>query len=137
MPAKVFHFYRVSFVHISIKNGFIFRFKQLVLMIVITLAHLVSNANATSGSILIIGDSLSAEYGIQSNTGWVSYIQEYLNEYNKPYKITNVSISGETTSGGLSRLGKALERYSPEIVVIELGSNDALRGLPLDMTKKN
>lgn len=88
-------------------------------------------------AILVIGDSLSAEYGLQRGTGWVAKLDGRLADEKRGYQIHNSSISGDTTSGGLSRLPAALERYRPEIVVIELGSNDALRGLSLKMTETN
>lgn len=88
-------------------------------------------------SILVVGDSLSAEYGLERDTGWVEIIAQRLREENTGYVLHNRSISGDTSSGGLARLPEALERFKPSIVIIELGSNDALRGLPLDMTQQN
>ncbi len=88
-------------------------------------------------SILVIGDSLSAEYGLRRDSGWVNLVQQRLQESGFKHHINNASISGDTTSGGLSRFPAALERYKPAIVIIELGSNDALRGLPLEMTRRN
>lgn len=88
-------------------------------------------------TILVLGDSLSAEYGLRRGSGWVSVIEQRLSEQNPTYQIHNSSISGDTTSGGLSRLPAALEQYQPGIVIIELGANDALRGLSLSMTEKN
>jgi len=88
-------------------------------------------------NILVIGDSLSAEYGIRRDTGWVQIVQDRLKDEKFDYVMQNASISGDTTSGGLSRMPAALERHQPAIVIIELGSNDALRGLPLDMTQNN
>lgn len=87
--------------------------------------------------ILIVGDSLSAEYGIQRGTGWVARLRERLLKQGSAYQIQNASISGDTTSGGLSRLPPLLTSYQPDIVIIELGSNDALRGLSLKMTEAN
>ena len=87
--------------------------------------------------ILIVGDSLSAEYGIQRGTGWVARLRDRLLKQGSAYQIQNASISGDTTSGGLSRLPALLDRYQPDIVIIELGSNDALRGLSLKMTEAN
>jgi len=95
------------------------------------------NPQASNHNILVIGDSLSAEYGIRRDSGWVRIIQQRLQQEAAGYTMRNASISGDTTSGGLSRMPAALERYRPAIVVIELGSNDALRGLPLDMTRGN
>ncbi|TFL11228.1 arylesterase [Pusillimonas caeni] len=88
-------------------------------------------------NILVIGDSLSAEYGIRRDSGWVQIVQQRLRDEGLGYTMRNASISGDTTSGGLSRMPAALEQHSPAIVIIELGSNDALRGLPLDMTRDN
>lgn len=96
-----------------------------------------SMAAGQDPAILVIGDSLSAEYGLQRDTGWVALLSKRLAEEQTGYQIRNSSISGDTTSGGLSRLPAALETYRPDIVVIELGSNDALRGLSLDMTQDN
>jgi acyl-CoA thioesterase I len=88
-------------------------------------------------TILVIGDSLSAEYGLERGTGWVSLIAKKLSERNQAYHVQNSSISGDTTAGGVTRLPDALKRYSPRIVLIELGSNDALRGLSLQTTESN
>lgn len=88
-------------------------------------------------TILVIGDSLSAEYGLRRDTGWVKHIADRLLAEAPEYQILNSSISGDTTSGGLSRLPGALSAHQPGIVVIELGSNDALRGLSLSATRDN
>ncbi|MEO6959587.1 MAG: arylesterase [Burkholderiaceae bacterium] len=90
-----------------------------------------------SSTILVIGDSLSAEYGLERGAGWVSLIAKKLSEGKHVYRVQNSSISGDTTAGGVTRLPDALKRYSPRIVVIELGSNDALRGLSLNTTEAN
>ncbi|ENV37684.1 hypothetical protein F959_01204 [Acinetobacter venetianus RAG-1 = CIP 110063] len=89
-------------------------------------------------TILILGDSLSAGYGIDAKQGWVHLLQQRLNQqYLKQHKVVNASVSGETTSGALARLPKLLQTYKPEIVVIELGGNDGLRGQPPQMIQKN
>ena len=88
-------------------------------------------------NILVVGDSLSAEYGIRRDSGWVKIINQRLQDQNLGYTMQNASISGDTTSGGLSRLPAALKAHQPAVVIIELGSNDALRGLPLDMARDN
>jgi acyl-CoA thioesterase-1 len=88
-------------------------------------------------TVLVVGDSLSAEYGLRRGTGWVPLLEKQLAQENKSVKVVNASISGDTTSGGLSRLAPLLAQRKPSIVVLELGGNDALRGLPLDMTEKN
>ncbi|MFM2434734.1 MAG: hypothetical protein RL063_713 [Pseudomonadota bacterium] len=92
---------------------------------------------AASNSILIYGDSLSAAYGIPQQQGWVSLLQQRLEDQHYPYKVINASVSGETSSGGLSRLSATLNAHQPNIVILELGANDGLRGLPLSVMKDN
>jgi len=95
-------------------------------------------APAVAGQIvLIVGDSLSAEYGLKRGTGWVQLLEKQLAADKKNVRVVNASISGDTTSGGRSRLPALLALHKPTTVVIELGGNDALRGLPLDMTENN
>jgi acyl-CoA thioesterase-1 len=91
----------------------------------------------TKPTLLVTGDSLSAEYGIARGSGWVSLMAGRLKQEGSPWEIMNASISGETTSGGLTRLPKLLAQKKPKLVIIELGANDALRGLPLAETEKN
>ena len=86
---------------------------------------------ASTKSILVFGDSLSAAYGIPQQKGWVNLMQQRLQKENLDYQVANASISGETTSGGLSRISAALKSHQPDLVLIELGANDGLRGLPL------
>ena len=92
---------------------------------------------APTDTILIVGDSLSAEYGLRRGTGWVALLEKQLASDKVAAKVVNASISGDTTSGGRSRIAALLTTHEPSIVVIELGGNDALRGLPLDMTQAN
>jgi acyl-CoA thioesterase-1 len=87
--------------------------------------------------VLVLGDSLSAEYGIARGSGWVALLEQRLSREAIPAKVVNASISGDTTSGGRARLPALLARERPAVVVIELGGNDALRGLPLDSTRAN
>jgi acyl-CoA thioesterase-1 len=87
--------------------------------------------------ILVLGDSLSAEYGLPRGTGWVALLQKQLAAEKPHVEVVNASISGETTSGGRSRLAALLQKHQPTHVVIELGGNDALRGLPVKMTQDN
>ncbi len=94
-------------------------------------------AAADAPVLLVVGDSLSAEYGLKAGDGWVALLQKRLNDQKKPYRVVNASISGDTTAGGRSRLPAALRTHKPAIVVIELGGNDALRGLPLSSTRDN
>ncbi|MEO6697639.1 MAG: arylesterase [Gammaproteobacteria bacterium] len=92
---------------------------------------------AGNATILVLGDSLSAAYGIEQNTGWVSLLQRRLQQNAPRYQVINASISGDTTSGGLTRLARALDKHQPAIVIVELGANDGLRGLSLEETQKN
>jgi acyl-CoA thioesterase-1 len=96
-----------------------------------------SKPASTLPVILIVGDSLSAEYGLRRGTGWVALLQKRLQTEKARYRVVNASISGDTTSGGRSRLPAQLKLHKPVVVVIELGGNDALRGLPMGMTRDN
>ncbi|MBS0402308.1 MAG: arylesterase, partial [Proteobacteria bacterium] len=87
--------------------------------------------------ILVLGDSLSAEYGIARGSGWVALLQQKLAPEKIAAQVVNASISGDTTSGGRARLPALLKKHHPAVVLIELGGNDALRGLPLAMTEAN
>jgi acyl-CoA thioesterase-1 len=88
-------------------------------------------------TILVFGDSLSAAYGIAAKRGWVALLAERLQGERPDYSVVNASISGETTAGGVSRLPRALAQYKPAVVILELGANDGLRGLPVAEMKKN
>ncbi|MGV3742418.1 MAG: arylesterase [Burkholderiaceae bacterium] len=101
------------------------------------LAFYASAAYSASKTILVLGDSLSAEYGLVRGTGWVPLLVEKLKSEKIDASVINASISGETTSGGKSRLPQLLEKHKPGIVIIELGPNDGLRGLAIDATEKN
>ena len=92
---------------------------------------------AAEKSILVYGDSLSAAYGIAQAQGWVTLLGERLKRERPDYSVVNASISGETTAGGLARLQKVLQERTPAVVVLELGGNDGLRGLPVAEMKKN
>ncbi len=94
-------------------------------------------ASATKRKILVLGDSLSAEYGLARGSGWVALLEAKLKQQQRDVAVLNASISGDTTSGGRSRLPALLKKEQPSHVIIELGGNDALRGLPLAMTREN
>jgi len=95
-------------------------------------------AKSSEGKVvLVLGDSLSAEYGLSRGTGWVALLDKKLAEEKIAARVVNASISGDTTSGGRSRLPALLAQHQPAVVVIELGGNDALRGLPLELTADN
>ncbi|MBI1890632.1 MAG: arylesterase [Burkholderiales bacterium] len=90
-----------------------------------------TSAYSASKTVLVLGDSLSAEYGLARGTGWVPLLERRLKEQKIDAVIVNASVSGETTSGGMTRLPTLLAKYSPHIVIVELGANDGLRGLSL------
>jgi len=94
-------------------------------------------ALAESNVILIVGDSLSAGYGIGLDRAWPALLQQRLAEHGYPYRVENASISGETTQGGLTRLATLLERHEPRLVIVELGANDGLRGIAIPEAERN
>lgn len=96
-----------------------------------------SPASANNQTLLVLGDSLSAAFGIEQQQGWVSLLQKRLQQEARDYQVINASISGETTSGGMSRLPTLLQRHQPRIVIIALGANDGLRGLSLKQMQAN
>ncbi len=96
-----------------------------------------AQAKRTDGPVLVLGDSLSAEYGLKRGSGWVALLEQKLAAEKPAVPLRNASISGDTTSGGRSRLAALLAEFRPRLVIIELGGNDALRGLPLSMTRDN
>jgi acyl-CoA thioesterase-1 len=98
---------------------------------------LVCTANAASGVILVFGDSLSAGYGLRLDQAWPALLEQRLRTERLRYSVVNASISGETTAGGRSRLGAALTKNKPDVVIIALGANDGLRGLPLPEMRAN
>jgi acyl-CoA thioesterase-1 len=95
------------------------------------------HAHSAPKTILVLGDSLSAEYGLTRGTGWVALLEKKLQEKKINASVINASISGETSSGGKTRLGALLKIHQPNIVIIELGGNDALRGLDLNVSEQN
>ncbi len=105
------------------------------LLIVVLIA--LSSAAHAARTILVFGDSLSAGYGIRQDLAWPALLAKRLQERQLDYNVINASISGETTSGGRSRLNAALSKYTPSIIIIALGSNDGLRGLPIATMRDN
>ena len=105
----------------------------LLCMVVLHTPHSLPNTS----KILIVGDSLSAEYGLPRGTGWVSLLDKRLRSQQSSWSLINASISGETSAGGQARLATLLKTHQPQIVIIELGANDALSGLQLQATEKN
>jgi acyl-CoA thioesterase-1 len=94
-------------------------------------------AGASDRNILVLGDSLSAGYGIKPAQGWVALLEKRLHDQGYGYRVVNASVSGETSGGGLQRLPRALELHRPAVVVVELGSNDGLRGLSVPLIRDN
>lgn len=92
---------------------------------------------AMAESIVVLGDSISAGYGIDAGRGWVSLLQQKFNDQHRDYVISNESISGDTSAGGLARIDQALARHKPAVVILELGANDGLRGLTPQIMKSN
>ena len=120
-----------------------FRFMSYRFLLMFTLATLAAGpaaaaeSTASQPTILVYGDSLSAAYRIPREQGWVSLLQQRLQQQGLPHHVVNASVSGETTSGGVSRLPAALKQHQPDIVVLELGANDGLRGLPITDMQRN
>ena len=94
-------------------------------------------ARADAPAILVLGDSLSAAYGLRVEQGWVSLLADRLKASGYGYRVVNASASGETTGGALARLPRALDKHRPAIVIVELGGNDGLRGLPISDVRSN
>jgi acyl-CoA thioesterase-1 len=88
-------------------------------------------------TLLVFGDSLSAAYGLRADQGWVAQLQERLEDQGYGYRVVNASVSGETTAGGRARLARALEMHQPQLVILGLGANDGLRGLPVKDARAN
>lgn len=104
---------------------------------VLVIALTAAPAHAQRPVILVLGDSLSAGSGIDVEHGWVRLLQERLDREGYRYRVVNASVSGDTTAGARTRLPRALRAHRPAIVIVELGGNDGLRGLPLDDTRRN
>lgn len=92
---------------------------------------------ALAGTVLVVGDSISAAFGLETSQGWVHLLQERLVEGDESWRVVNASISGDTTAGGLARLDPLLEEHTPEVVILELGGNDGLRGQSPVQLKQN
>ena len=112
-------------------------FSALRTLIVLCLLVVPAAARTADRTILVFGDSISAGYGLKAEEGWVSLLQKRLATQGYGYRVVNASVSGETTSGGSARLPRALGLHAPRVVVFELGANDGLRGLPLDVSRRS
>lgn len=110
------------------------RLRQVLLLCLMLCAPAAYSASKT---LLVLGDSISAEYGLPRDSGWVNLLQKRLSDDKLPVTVINASISGETTAGGLTRLPALLQQHKPAVLIIELGGNDGLRGLSLAATQSN
>ena len=106
-------------------------------LLLIGMTGLSQGANRATPTLLVFGDSLSAAYGIPRESGWVALLAQRLQASKPVYQVINASVSGETTAGGLTRLPALLKAYKPQQIILELGANDGLRGLPLPQTQRN
>ncbi len=113
------------------------RVQRQVVMLLLALALPALAWAAAPRTVLVMGDSLSAAYNLAPEQGWVALVGEKLAAEQPGWRVANASISGETTAGGASRIAAELQRHAPSVVVIELGANDGLRGLPLAQTRAN
>ncbi len=108
-----------------------------MLRLLLFISIIIYSTLSLSKSIVVLGDSISAGYGISLDNAWVNLLQKKLTQENYSYQVINESISGDTTYGGLSRIDSVLKKHQPTIILIELGANDGLRGLPPLLIKKN
>jgi len=109
----------------------------LLLKLSLPQAHAGENSPLQQQTILVLGDSISAGYGIDKQQGWVALLEKKLKNNNPQTILINASISGETTSGGVNRLASILEKHQPSLVILELGGNDGLRGTPIKLISQN
>lgn len=111
--------------------------RKIVLSLWLALIAFSASAETTKPVILVYGDSLSAAYGLSQKDGWVALLSQRLAHNQYPHKVINASISGETTFGGATRIDRTIKQLNPDIIIVELGGNDGLRGLPLTDSKTN
>jgi len=109
----------------------------LALLLMASPSLMAQQAAAKAKTVLVMGDSLSAAYGLSAPQGWVALTAQRVQQQKPDWRVVNASISGETTAGGASRVAAELKRHAPDVIVIELGANDGLRGLPLAQSRAN
>ena len=107
------------------------------LLLLVCGPQVTAQATTTQATLVVLGDSISAAYGMDLEQGWVSLLEQKLSERDHTWEVVNASISGDTSGGGLQRLPSLLQRHNPAIVVLELGGNDGLRGYPIDKLRSN
>lgn len=118
-------------------NRIIAKFAQLICCLPLCLILWCQGAQAAPQTVLVVGDSLSAEYGLSRGTGWVSLLEKRLKQEGKAVQVINASISGDTTQGAVARLPMLLKQYRPTVVILEIGGNDGLRGMPIKTVRNN
>ncbi len=123
--------------HYGLNMGLVSKFLLVLLIFVANPANSATDAKPDAVKILVLGDSLSAAYGIPQEASWLNHLANDLSALGAPTKIINASISGETTGGGRARIAGLLERHEPEVLVLELGGNDGLRGFPIKTMRNN
>ena len=106
-------------------------------MLLLAAGTSIPTAQTQAGTILVLGDSISAAYGMDLERGWVALLQQQLSEQQSGWRVVNASISGDTSAGGLQRLPALIARHEPDIVIVELGGNDGLRGYPIAQLRSN
>ncbi len=111
--------------------------RKYITLLFLLLFNLSMTQTAHAGSVIVLGDSLSAAYQMDREAGWVALMQQKLKAEGYPYKVINASVSGDTTQNGLARLNRLLQQTDPEVIIIELGGNDGLRGTPPKAIKRN
>src|SRR5471032_1386825 len=109
---------------------------KLITLVAVCISTAAASAYSAPKTILVVGDSLSAEYGLTRGSGWVALMEPRLKQDRIAADVVNASVSGETTSGGRTRLLALLAKYHPLLVIIELGANDGLRGLAVAMSRR-
>lgn len=111
--------------------------RSVLFICLLALSNLASAGDSAKHTILVVGDSISAAYGIEPELGWVSLLSVKIAQQKNGYQVINASVSGDMTSNGLNRLPALLKKHQPAIVIIELGGNDGLRGVPLRLIQRN
>lgn len=111
--------------------------QSVLFIFLLLLSNVTSAGDSAKHNILVVGDSISAAYGIEPELGWVSLLSGKIAQQKNGYQVINASVSGDMTSNGLNRLPDLLKKHQPTIVIIELGGNDGLRGLPLKLIQSN
>jgi acyl-CoA thioesterase I len=122
---------------VQVISRLLLNIRLLLIVLTASLITITASANPASQRILVVGDSISAGFGIPVQQGWVVLLQEQLQQLVPGVLIHNASISGDTTQGGIARLPALLQEQQPDLLIIELGGNDALRGTPLPLIEKN